>query len=139
MTSKEVVLVIDDTIDNLELISYLVQDAGYICSPLMNGQDAINIAEKVKPALIIVDLMMPEINGFDLIKQFKSHVELSSIPIVMVTSSVRSGDEDIAESLGCVDYITKPIDSDSFIKKIKSWCAFSVLENRLTRVMENMS
>lgn len=137
METREVVLVVDDTIDNLEILSSLVTEAGFICAPLTSGEDAVEVALKVKPALVVVDLMMPKVDGMEVTRRFKEHPELSHIPIMMVTSDESA--EEAALDAGCLDYVQKPVNAERFINKVQSYCSFSVLDQKLIKLLKSLT
>lgn len=112
MTTKPKVLIVDDAPDNLMLINMLLQGR---CEVLRagNGAQALELAEQSPhPDLILLDVLMPEMDGYDVCKQIKSHPETRDIPVIFLTSLIQAEDQRKGFNVGAVDYITKPINPD---------------------------
>ncbi|WP_031479215.1 response regulator [Maridesulfovibrio frigidus] len=109
MSEKMRVLIVDDEPNNITVLSELLMDE-YELAIAMNGQDAIDIArEEPKPDLILLDIMMPGMDGYDVCKTLKADKDTASIPVIFVTAMGEIEDETKGFSVGAVDYITKPI------------------------------
>jgi CheY-like chemotaxis protein len=110
--SKKVVLVVEDFEDNRFMMRRLLEMAGYEVLEATDGEQALTIAQQEKPALILMDLSLPRLDGLAATRGIRQHPEISDIPIVAV-SAHDSGDFH-AEALaaGCNDYVAKPIDFD---------------------------
>lgn len=102
------ILVVDDESNNLQLLRQILKGK-YNISMAINGTQAIEVAEKVKPDLILLDVMMPEMDGFEACKRLKSNTKTTHIPIIFVTAKTQVIDEKKGFELGAVDYITKPV------------------------------
>ncbi len=112
MTTKPKVLIVDDAPDNLMLINMLLQSR---CEVLQadNGVQAIALAEQTpRPDLILLDVLMPEMDGYDVCKQIKSQPETRDIPVIFLTSRTQAEDQRKGFNVGAIDYITKPINPD---------------------------
>jgi CheY-like chemotaxis protein len=92
----------------------------YEVSVAVDGEDAIRKAEQGKPDLILMDLGLPVVDGWEATRRIKAQNELKRIPVIAVTSHAMVGDEKSARAAGCDDYLPKPIDEDELMKKIKS-------------------
>jgi len=115
---KKKILLVDDEKDVLTVIRALLQDHNYLTMEAYNGQEAVEITEKRKPDLIIMDLTMPVMDGFEAIKRIKSNKKTAHIPIVVLT--VRNLEEDRIQALmlGASEYLTKPFTKETLISKI---------------------
>jgi two-component system cell cycle response regulator DivK len=105
-------LVVDDHPINMKLISFLLELEGYEVRTAGSGSEALAILESYRPRLILMDLQMPGMNGFELTQQLKAAPATKDIIIIAVTAYAMKGDEQRARAAGCDDYITKPIDND---------------------------
>jgi len=110
-------LIIDDSTVNNIILQSLLEDMGYEVNTALNAEDALKIINEFSPDLILLDLMMPEVSGFDLLKRFRK--EQVNIPVVIV--SAFSGDEykRKAKELGARDYLLKPVDKENLASCIE--------------------
>lgn len=108
MSYRATILAIDDVPQNLDVIKGVLSDQ-YKVLGAINGPLGIKIAETQKPDLILLDVMMPEVDGYEVCRRLKQNPETVDIPIIFVTAKVESEDEERGLQLGAVDYITKPI------------------------------
>jgi DNA-binding response OmpR family regulator len=109
------VLVIDDEEDLLDIVTIRLQAAGYQVISARSGQEGLEKTHGEKPDLILLDVMMPGIDGFELLRRFKDDPEAKFIPVIMLTC--RGDSESIfkAQDLGAKDYIIKPFDSKELL------------------------
>ncbi|MEO5358797.1 MAG: response regulator, partial [Nitrospirae bacterium YQR-1] len=106
---RDVVLVVDDTPDNLTLMSGLLKDK-YKVKVANSGERALKIANSDSPPdLILLDIMMPEMDGYEVLRRLKTSPATGDIPVIFLTAKAEVEDERLGLSLGAVDYITKPI------------------------------
>ena len=114
------VLVVDDEEDLLELIRYNLHEEGYRVRCAMNGDEALRSVRENIPDLIVLDLMLPMIDGLEVCRRLKSDTETSSVPIIMLTA--RSEERDMIEGLerGADDYVTKPFSPQVLLARIKA-------------------
>lgn len=114
------VLVVDDEPDILELISYNLKREGYSVTAVATGEAAIEALRRLRPDLVVLDLMLPGVNGLEVCRRIKTDPKLSGIPVVMLTA--RSEDTDIIEGLetGADDYITKPFNPKVLMARVRS-------------------
>lgn len=113
--SKGKILLVDDLYTNQILILTLLQDEGYEVSAVGNGQEAIDTIQKQSPDLLILDLMMPVMDGFTLLKKLKGEVKF---PIIILTARSDYESLEKAFELGAVDYIIKPFNLNDLINKV---------------------
>jgi CheY-like chemotaxis protein len=109
--SGEVILIVDDNPSNMKLVSFLLSNRGYEVRAASNAAEALDSIAERRPDLILMDLQMPGVDGFQLTRQLKADPGTSAIVVVAVTAYAMKGDEARARSAGCDGYLTKPIDT----------------------------
>ncbi len=107
----ERILIVDDNPTNLKLVAYLMKANGYVVSTAIDADAALAEIRATRPALILMDVQLPGIDGLELTRQLKADPETRDIIIVAVTAYAMKGDVDRAVAAGCDDYVTKPIDT----------------------------
>ncbi len=112
------VLVIEDNPENMYLMCFLLGQNGFEVIVAENGLDGIRLALTELPHLILLDIQLPEMDGYAVARELVKHEEVADIPIVTVTSYAMVGDREAALAAGAVGYIEKPIDPDTFIAEI---------------------
>ena len=118
---KKKILIVEDNEQNLYLVTFLLKQNGYHVATARSGLEAIDKTIAEKPDLILMDIQLPEMNGYEATKKIKNIAEINHIPIVAVTSYAMAGDREKAMAIGCVDYIEKPFDPDSFVSEIEKY------------------
>jgi len=113
--------VVEDNEQNLYLATFLLESSGYKVIAAKEGLEAVEKAKAEKPDLILMDINLPEMNGYEATRGIKSILELSHIPIVAVTSYAMVGDKEKALAAGCVGYIEKPFVPETFISEIEKY------------------
>ena len=116
--ARKTILVVDDTEWNRELLVQLLED-DYTVLQAVDGGEGVRMAEERKPDLILMDLGMPVMDGWEATRKIKAQEALKNIPVIAVTSHAMVGDEIEARKAGCDDYLSKPIDDEALIAKIK--------------------
>ena len=103
------ILIVDDNLKNLQLIAKVLKDEGYLISLAQDGKNALAQLQQLTPDLILLDVMMPEMDGYELCRQIKKDERLCDIPVIFLTAKTQT--EDLAEgfSAGGVDYIYKTL------------------------------
>ncbi len=117
---KAKVLVVDDEPDALELIDYNLKGAGYQVFTAANGTRALELAQRHLPDLIILDLMLPEIDGIEVCKILRRNTETQDIPIIMLTAKADEIDRVIGLEVGADDYVTKPFSPRELTLRVKN-------------------
>jgi len=107
----EKILIVDDNPTNLKLVAYLMRAKGYDVSTAIDADAAIADIRARRPALILMDVQLPGIDGLELTRRLKADPATRDIIIVAVTAYAMKGDQDKAVAAGCDDYVTKPIDT----------------------------
>jgi len=118
--SEARVLIVDDTPKNIQVLGSILKNEGYQINVAQNGLQALASVKKVKPDIILLDVMMPELDGFGTCKQLKASRETEYIPVIFLTAKTEI--EDIVEGfeLGAVDYVTKPFNHAELLKRVES-------------------
>jgi CheY-like chemotaxis protein len=112
------ILVVDDNRDNVEILRALLESRGYVVAEAMDGKMALAKMEEVRPDLVLLDVMMPGMDGWQVCRTIKNHPEFASTKVVMVTA--KGGFEDKFEGMraGADDYVVKPIDLKELTDKV---------------------
>jgi CheY-like chemotaxis protein len=118
--NKKTILVVDDTDWNRDLLVQLLEEE-YTVLQAVNGEQGVKVTQDEKPDLILMDLGMPVMDGWEATRRIKADDALKQIPIIAVTSHAMVGDEIDARKAGCDDYLPKPIDEDLLLQKIKKF------------------
>jgi len=119
-THKPTVLVVDDTPDNLQLLNAVLKDQ-YKVKVANGGELALKLASAwPPPELILLDIMMPEMDGYEVCRRLKSNPFTADIPVIFVTAMSECEDEQKGFDLGCEDYITKPISPPLVLARVKT-------------------
>ena len=113
------ILVIEDHEDSRRILRDLLTRAGFQMLEAEDGEQGIAVAEAQRPDLILMDIQLPLVDGYEATRLIKTNPELRTIPIIVVTSQALSGGEDKARAAGCNDYITKPCSPRQLLAKIK--------------------
>jgi two-component system cell cycle response regulator DivK len=113
------ILVVEDTEDNRQILRDLLGMAGYDMIEAHDGAEGVSQATQHKPDLILMDIQMPVMDGYEATRQIKANPELKGIPIVAVTSYALSGDEEKARAAGCDAYIAKPYSPRQMLAKVR--------------------
>lgn len=116
---KPKILVVDDEPDALEVLGFKLKEAGYTPVFAMDGACAITAAREERPALIVLDLMLPEVDGLDVCKILRRDPGTSTIPIIMLTAKAAELDRVLGLELGADDYVTKPFSPRELLLRIK--------------------
>jgi CheY-like chemotaxis protein len=116
-----VILIVDDNHTNVKLLQLALRAEGWEHHVAHNAYEAMEVLERVTPALILMDLQLPGVDGLTLTRQLKEDARYRAIPIVAVTSYAMKGDEDRARAAGCDGYITKPVDTRALPDVIRAF------------------
>lgn len=115
---NKTILVIDDEEDILEFVGRVLKDAGYIVLKAKDAKQGLAVLQTEKIDLILLDIMLPEIDGWEIMQMLKSDEKLKKIPVAMLTARVDAYDKIIGLKEGAVDYICKPFTADELLKRI---------------------
>lgn len=112
------VLVIEDNADNMRLIRYSLEHAGYAVLEAGTGEEGVRLALEARPSFIITDINLPNIDGFEVTKRIRESSANGSIPIIAITSHAMAGDRERILACGCTGYFEKPIDPITIVDRI---------------------
>lgn len=113
------ILIVDDEQDIVESLKFVLDTSGYNCFTAYNGEDGLKLAKELMPDLIILDVMMPKINGYKISRLLKYDNKYKNIPIIMITARSQAEDKLIGEETGADEYITKPFDLDEVLRLVE--------------------
>jgi CheY-like chemotaxis protein len=114
------ILIVDDNPSNLKLMRVLLSGEGYEVRTAHNAEEALGSLPSFHPALILMDIQMPGMDGLELTRRIKADPNTSAVPVVAITAYAMSGDEARAKEAGCDAYVTKPIDTRALPKLISN-------------------
>jgi two-component system cell cycle response regulator DivK len=120
------VLIVEDQEDNRAILRDLLSNAGYELIEASNGEEGVALAERERPDLILMDIQLPVVDGYEATRRIKGNASLRSIPIIAVTSYALSGDEAKAQEAGCDGYVAKPFSPRQLLAKIREYLSRGV-------------
>ncbi|QIB65744.1 response regulator [Kineobactrum salinum] len=115
------ILVIEDHADNLDLMVYLLGAFGYRVSTARNGREGLDCAARERPDVIICDIQMPVMDGYQVIHELKHNPDLAAIPVIAVTAFAMPGDRQKVMAAGFDGCFTKPIDAETFVQQMREF------------------
>ena len=143
MTNQEnkqpLVLVVDDNPQNLELILAYLEDLDIEMISAEGGQEALDIIHDQFPDLVLLDVMMPKISGFEVCEKIKSNPATQDIPVIMITALNEFGDIERAVSSGTDDFLSKPVNRWELITRVKTMLKLKHLSDKLERTLAYLS
>jgi CheY-like chemotaxis protein len=113
------ILVIEDNEQNLYLVRFILEKNGYTVSAALDGKTGIEMADRLRPDLILLDIQLPVMDGYAVARHLRANLALAAIPVVAVTSHAMVGDRDKAMAAGCNGYIEKPINPETFLSEVE--------------------
>jgi len=118
---KKKILLIEDNEQNRYLATFLLEKKGYSVIPANDGLIALEIAGRIRPDLILLDIQLPTMHGYTVARELRNNPVLSKTPILAVTAYTMPGDREKAMEAGCNGYIEKPIDPETFVTEIEHY------------------
>jgi len=134
-----VVLVVDDNQQNLELLQAYLEDVSCRTIPASDGNEALKIIAKNPPDLILLDVMMPRMSGFEVCRRIKNDPKTSDIPVIMVTALNEFGDIERGIDSGTDDFLSKPINKLELLTRVKTMLKLKHLTDKLERTLAYLS
>ena len=116
---KRTILVIEDNEQNRYLLTFLLEQRGYAVSSAADGLTGIEMARTLTPALVLLDIQLPRMDGYAVARVLRQNEALREVPIIAVTSYAMPGDREKALEAGCTGYIEKPINPDTFVAEME--------------------
>ena len=114
------VLYIEDNAENRMLVKRVLEAEGYSVTEAVDGPSGLEIAAQIRPDIILLDICLPEMDGYDLARRFRDTPDLQQIPILAITAKVMKGDREETLAAGCDGYIQKPIDVDRLPDQVRA-------------------
>lgn len=117
---KGMILIVDDSQVSIQVLSHQLQNAGYSISVAMDGKKALDVVEKDLPDLVLLDIMMPDMDGYEICRRIRDNEGTRMIPVIFLTA--RSSKEDIVQGFeaGAVDYVTKPFNTAELLARVRT-------------------
>lgn len=116
---RKKILLVDDSSTSLMMEKMILNKGSYEFVTATNGEEAVEKATEELPDLILLDVMMPKMDGFEVCKELRKREQTESIPIIMVTTRGEAKNVQLGKDTGCNDYVTKPIDSLELLTKVR--------------------
>ncbi|MFA5271857.1 MAG: response regulator [Candidatus Omnitrophota bacterium] len=133
---KETILIVEDEKDIVKMLDYNLKKEGFKTLSAHDGEDALDLAAKDQPNLIILDLMLPGMDGLEVCKTLKKENKTASIPIIMLTAKSQETDKIVGLELGADDYVTKPFSPRELIARIKAVLRRAKDKDKLTEIIK---
>ena len=134
-----IVLVVDDNQQNLELLQAYLEDMDCLTIPANDGPQALDIVAENPPDLILLDIMMPKMSGFEVCKRLKKDPKTSDIPIIMVTALNEFGDIERGLDSGTDDFLSKPVNKLELLTRVRTMLKLKHLSDKLERTLAYLS
>ncbi len=136
MTNKGKILAIDDTPESLRLLTDILRAEGYDVRSAVSGELALHAAANNPPELVLLDIRMPEMDGYEVCRRLKANPETLNVPVIFVSAASESGEKVKGFELGAVDFVTKPYQRDELLARVHTHLALSRLSNHLEEMVE---
>ncbi len=117
---EKIILIVDDNTENLRVLGNILKENNYKIAVAKSGIDALSLLEGIKPVLILLDVMMPEMDGYEVCQKIKQNPSIANIPIIFLTAKTEHSDIIKGFEAGGVDYITKPFNSHELLVRVKT-------------------
>lgn len=134
-----VILVVDDNAQNLELIQAYLEDVECRTVAARDGVEALDLVAKTKPDLVLLDVMMPKMSGFEVCRRLKKDPATSDIPVIMVTALNEFGDIERGIDSGTDDFVSKPVNRLELLTRVKTMLRLKHLSDALQRTVAYLS
>jgi DNA-binding response OmpR family regulator len=135
----ELILIVDDDPINLAVASRTLENMGLTTITAQEGLTALSKAKREKPALILLDIMMPELSGYEVCQRLKSEEDTKNIPVIFMTALSYSGDKVKAFEMGAADYVVKPIQSDELLARITTHLLLLRQQDEIDRLKRQLA
>ena len=135
MVATSKILIADDNLQNCELLEAYLADGDYDIAMAHDGRDTLQKVEEFKPDLILLDIMMPKLSGYEVCKQLRANSATKTIPILMVTALAEMGDIERAVQAGADDFLTKPVNRLELTTRVRSLLRVRHLTDQRDRLL----
>ena len=133
------VLIVDDTLENIQVLGTILRDQDYQINVAKDGAQALDSVKRVRPDLILLDVMMPVMDGFEACTKLKQDPETRDIPVIFLTAKVEMEDVLHGFELGAVDYVTKPFNSSELLSRVNTHLQLKAARERLEELAVKLS
>jgi two-component system cell cycle response regulator DivK len=113
------ILVVEDNPDNMYVLDHLLTRKGYTVQQAIRGEDALALIRQRAPALVLMDMQMPGMDGYTVVRELRRQPELASLPVIAVTANSMPGDREQTLAAGCTDYVAKPINPRELLQLVE--------------------
>ena len=115
------ILVVDDTPANIQSLAAILKEKGYQISVATNGKQALDAVARVQPDLILLDVMMPEMDGYETMRRIRENSKFRLLPIIALTAKAMKGDREKCLEAGASDYLAKPVNTEQLLSALRMW------------------
>lgn len=112
------ILVVEDNADNMYVLDHVLTRNGYVVQQAMRGDEALRLMHEHTPDLVLMDMQMPGMDGYSVVRALRAQPTLCMVPVIAVTASSMPGDREAILAAGCTDYVAKPIDTHAVLRLI---------------------
>ncbi len=133
------ILIVDDTVKNIQVLGTILKQEAYQINVAHNGKQALDVVGKVRPDLILLDVMMPEMDGFETCTHLKQNPETVDIPVIFLTAKIETEDIVKGFELGAVDYVTKPFNPTELLVRVRTHLSIHLLQSALKHALTDIS
>ena len=120
-----VIVAADDDVDTLNVIKLKLEARGLLVLTARDGQEAMLMVRRHKPSLVILDVMMPRLNGFQVARMIKFDKTLKATPVILLTARTQAADRRLGMQVGANEYVTKPFDPQQLLDRVTYWLKFN--------------
>jgi signal transduction histidine kinase len=136
-TTSATICVIDDNADNVDLLEQELSDAGYRVVTALSGEEGLGVIAAERPDIVLLDIMMPGLSGYEVCRQLRRDEETAALPIILVTAKTGTRDEVMGLDAGANDYVIKPINIDTLLARVRTQLRIKTLQDELRRSYES--
>jgi CheY-like chemotaxis protein len=119
--SAQTILVVEDNPDNMYVLDHLLTRKGYLVVQAAHGEDALRQVQQQRPDLVLLDMQMPGMDGYAVVRALRQAPELAALPIIAVTANSMPGDREQTLAAGCTDYVAKPINPRELVQLVEHY------------------
>lgn len=132
------ILLVDDNEQNLELLQAYLEEIGCELRTALDGPEALTDVEKFPPDLILLDIMMPRMSGYQVCKRLRANAMTEHIPIIMVTALTELADAEHAVEVGATDFITKPVNKAELLTRVRAQLKLALVKKQMQKAMAGL-
>ena len=136
---KRTILIVDDVPENLQVLGSLLDKEGFDISPALSGEEALNLVDHISPDLVLLDIMMPGMDGYEVCDRLKSNEKTRNIPVIFLTAKVEKEDIIKGFQAGAVDYITKPFNAEELLSRVSTHLKLLKYQKDIERISRKRS